>query len=137
MRRVTGNSVVLDSGVLDQASADRRIRLKIQRLATPDRPVVIPTIVLAEATTGRREDAPVNQTVKRFGTVTTDEGIARRAGVLRHRVVQQGDRRAPSAVDAIVAAHAVDTEAGMVLTTDPADLRRLLVEHPKILVEKP
>jgi hypothetical protein len=134
---MTNGAVVLDSGVLDQASSDRRIRLKIQDLVQRGRPVVIPTVVLAEATTGRPEDAPANQTINRFGTVTTNVTVARRAGVLRNRVVKNGNRRTPSGVDAIVAAHAVDAAAELLFTTDPADLRRLLIDHPKIRVEKP
>jgi predicted nucleic acid-binding protein len=40
-------------------------------------------------------------------------------------------------LDAIIAAHAAEVGSGVVFTTDPADLRRLLAEYPRIAVEKP
>jgi hypothetical protein len=94
-------------------------------------------VVLAEALPGRRDDAPVNQVVKQLGTADTEIGTARRAGQLCLGVQRSGARRIPSGIDAIVAAHAADAGSGVVFSTDPSDLRRLLAEFPRLGVEKP
>ncbi len=129
--------VVLDSGVLDRASTDHRFRATLRHLVEGGWSPIIPTVVLAGAVTGGARDAPVNQLLRRLGTVTTDDSTARRAGHLRHVAGRSGARRPPSGIDAIVAAHAADEGAGVVFTTDPGDLRRLLDGHPRIRVEKP
>jgi predicted nucleic acid-binding protein len=129
--------VVLDSGVIDKAIANPEFRWVLRDLIGDGWVPVIPTVVLAEAITGRREDAPVNQVVNRLGTVDTPQATARRAGHLRFGVQRSGVRRIPSGIDAIVAAHAADAGSGVVFTTDPTDLRRLLAEFPRIKVEKP
>lgn len=98
---------------------------------------IVPTPVLAEAITGRPSDAPTNLAVRRMGTTPTDEALARLAGSLRHDATRDSARRTPSAIDAIVAAHAVDEGRGVVVTADPRDLRRLLAGQPQIRVERP
>jgi predicted nucleic acid-binding protein len=97
---------------------------------------VIPTVTLSEAITGRPQDAPVNQLVNRIGTVDTDEATARRAGQLRFGVERSGSRRTPTGIDAIVAAHA-DAQEAVVFTSDPPDLRRLLVDCPWVRATSP
>jgi hypothetical protein len=79
----------------------------------------------------------VNQTVKRLGTVDTPPAIARHAGQLRFDVLRSRPKRAPRGIDAIVAAHAADAASGVVFTSDPTDLRKLLAAHPRISVERP
>lgn len=133
---MTGPRVVLDSGVLDQAEANQEFRSLLRDLVEAGWEPVIPTVALAEATTGRPGDAPVNRVVKRLGTKGTDEALARRAGQLRFAVQRSGARRVPSGIDAIVAAHAADGGSGVVFTTDPTDLRRLLVDFPRVAVER-
>lgn len=98
---------------------------------------MIPTVVLAEAATGTPADAPVNQAVNHLGTIDTTALTARLAGRLRHSVTRTGGRRIPGGIDAIVAAHAAEVGAGVVFTTDPVDLRRLLADSPRIVVNKP
>lgn len=98
---------------------------------------MIPTVVLAESITGGARDAPVNRAVKTFRTTDTDEAIARQAGELRRRAERANRRRVPGGIDAIVAAHATSAGVGVVFTTDPADLRRLLADHRRILVDTP
>jgi len=129
--------VVLDSGVIDRATTDRQFRSALRDLVEGGWEPLIPTVVLAEAITGNQRDAPVNQVVRQLGTIDTNEATARRAGHLRFAVERAGGRRTPSAIDAIVAAHAANAGAGVVFTTDPTDLRRLLTGHPHISVEKP
>ena len=134
---MTDPVVVLDSGVIDQATTNQEFRWVLRDLLEAGWLPVLPTVVLAEAITGRPEDAPVNQAVKRLGTVDTTPATARRAGHLRFGVLRSGTRRPPSGIDAIVAAHAADAGAGVVFTTDPADLRRLLGDFPRIRIERP
>ena len=43
----------------------------------------------------------------------------------------------PARLRRAIAAHAAEVGSGVVFTTDPADLRRLLAEYPRIAVEKP
>jgi hypothetical protein len=129
--------IVLDSGAIDQVVTNREFRAVLDDLVRSGWTPVIPTPVLAEAITGRPIDAPANQAIGRIGTTTTDEALARQAGALRHTAERTGRRRAPSAIDAIVAAHAADVGAGVVFTTDPGDLRRLLSGVPRVRIERP
>ena len=127
---------MLDSGVLDRATTDREFRALLRDLIDGGWDPIVPTVVLAEAITGRPIDAPVNQIVRRVGTTDTSEATARRAGQLRNGPIPAG-RRTPSGIDAIVAAHAAEAAAGVVFTTDPTDLRRLLTDFSPITIEKP
>jgi len=128
---------VLDSGVIDRATTDREFRWVLRDLLEHGWEPVIPTVTLSEAVSGRPQDAPVNQIVNRIGTVDTDQATARRAGHLRFGVERSGARRTPSGIDAIVAAHAADASEAVVFTSDPSDLRRLLVDCPWVTVERP
>jgi len=129
--------VVLDSGVVDLATTNREFRWLVRDLVANGWTPLVPTVVLAEAITGRPEDAPTNQTLHRLDTVDTDQAMARRAGILRFGGERAATGRAPGGIDAIVAAHAADVGEGVVFTTDPSDLPRLLADYPKIRVEKP
>jgi len=129
--------VVLDSGVIDQVVADPEFRWVLRNLVESGWVPIIPTVVLSETITGRPQDAPVNQIVKRLGTVDANQATARRAGHLRFAVERSGARRVPSGIDAIVAAHAANAGTGAVFSTDQSDLRRLLSDFPRIKVEKP
>ena len=130
-------AVVFDSGVIDQAATNGEFRWVLHELLVSGWQPVIPTVVLAEAITGRPDDAPANQVVRRLDTVDTSQATARRAGHLRSSVQRTGVRRLPSGIDAIVAAHAVDAGTAVVFTTDTTDLRRLLADYPRIAVERP
>jgi predicted nucleic acid-binding protein len=129
--------VVFDSGVIDQAASNREFRWVLRELLENGWEPLIPTVVLSEAITGRPADAPASQVIRRLDTVETSQTTARRAGHLRFGVQRTGARRIPSGIDAIVAAHAVEAEPAVVFTTDTADLRRLLVDHPRVAVERP
>ena len=129
--------VVLASGVIDRVSEDAELRSTLRHLVEHGWDPVIPTVVLAEATSGRAVDARANRAIKQIGTVDTTPPTARLAGRLRHDVVQSSVRRIPGGIDAIVAAHAAEAGAGVVFTSDPTDMRRLLADRPHVLVEKP
>jgi predicted nucleic acid-binding protein len=133
---VSNPTVVLDSGVIDPPASNQEFRWVLRDLVDHGWEPVIPTVTLAEAITGRPQDAPVNQLVHRIGTVDTDETTARRAGQLRFGVERTGSRRTPSGIDAIVAAHAADARKAVVFTSDPSHLRRLLVDCPWVRVDK-
>ena len=134
---MTGPVIVLDAGVIDQIVTNREFRATLEDLLRSGWTPIIPTPVLAEVITGRPTDAVANQAISRMGTIPTDEPLARYAGALRHAALRGSSRRAPSGIDAIVAAHAADAGQGVVFTTDPGDLRRLLTDHPRIRVERP
>jgi predicted nucleic acid-binding protein len=130
--------VVLDAGVIDQVVSNREFRVVLEELVRSGWTPIIPIPVLAEAITGRAMDAPANQAINRFGTTPTDEALARHAGALRYAASRTAGRRGPpSGIDAIVAAHAAESGSGVVFTTDPDDLRRLLVGHTRVRVERP
>lgn len=134
---MTAPVIVFDSGAIDQIVSNKEFRAVLVELLRSDWTPIIPAPVLAEAITGRAIDAPVNQAIKRIGTTLTDESLARHAGALRYAAARDSTRRAASGIDAIVAAHASDAGAGVVFTTDPGDLRRLLTANPRIRVERP
>jgi predicted nucleic acid-binding protein len=134
---VIGPVIVLDAGVLDMVSGNRRFRTRLDSLVAGGWRPLVPTVVLAQAITGRAGDAVVNRLLKQIGTIDTTEVIARRAGQLRFDASRSRSRHVPSGIDAIVAAHAVQAGSGVVFTTDPTDLRRLLANHPNVVVEKP
>ncbi len=128
--------VVLDSGALERVESTKILRGTLRRLVEAGADVVIPTVVLAEAVTGRATDAVVNRVLASFGTVATPEPIARRAGALRHRL-PRARRAKTSAVDAIVAAHAVLGAASTVIfTTDVDDLTALVTTQSHVRVER-
>lgn len=128
--------VVLDSGAVERVESSKILRGILRRLVDGGADVLIPTVVLAEAVTGRATDATVNRVVARFGTVVTPEAVARRAGALRHRL-PKGRKAKTSALDGIVAAHAVLSAASSVLfTTDVDDLMALVSAHGHVRVER-
>ena len=129
--------IVLDSGVIDQVVTNKEFRAVLDDLVRSGWTPIIPTPVLAEAITGRAIDAPTNQAIGRIGTTVTDDPLARQAGALRYAATRAAGRRAPSGIDAIVAAHAADGGAGVVFTSDPGDLRRLLAASPRVRIERP
>jgi len=129
--------IVLDSGAVDQVVTNKEFRAVLDDLVRTGWTPVIPTPVLAEAITGRATDAPANQAIGRIGTTVTDERLARSAGALRHAAARTAGRHPPSGIDAIVAAHAAEAGAGVVFTTDPGDLKRLLAGSPLVRVERP
>jgi hypothetical protein len=97
--------------------------------------VVVPSPVLVECTTGDgARDAEVNRLL---GILSRDEAVivapgeatARRAGLLRFKA------RSDDGIDALVAAESIGAGApAVVLTSDPRDLERLLLEYDQVHV---
>lgn len=114
-------SIVLDSGGVSALA--RRDRLTQARLAVLGQrgfwPPIVPTAVLVESLTGYGpRDALLNRLLRLATVHGLDEGLARRAALLRTTV------RAGSAVDAVVVATAELLRAPA-LTGDVGDLATL------------
>lgn len=123
--------LVLDSGGLSRLSQrTRRAAALIKALKEENLwPPVVPTVVIAESTTGAaRTDTSIHRFLK---TCEVDpvisERAARRAGYLRARA------RTGSAVDALVVA--IAEPAGTVLTGDPADVEALASHATGVEIE--
>ena len=115
--------LILDSGGVSRLARRRPDSAALIAVFKRDGlwPPVVPSVVLAESTSGRqRTDANINRFLK-ICEITEEilERLARRAGVLR-ALARQG-----SAVDAIVIALA--EPGGAVLTSDTNDLRALAI----------
>lgn len=123
--------LVLDSGGLSRLS--ERTQRAAALLAVLRReglwPPVVPTVVLAESTSGKaRTDAKVNQLLKSCDVQpTVTEERARRAGQLR-ALAGRG-----SAVDALVVA--LGEPGSTVLTTDRGDLEALAAHADHVAIE--
>lgn len=92
-------------------------------------PPVVPSVLLAESTSGQRSDANVNRLLKTCDLVEQlPEALARRAGELRHKA------RRGSVVDAILVATA--EPGGTVLTGDQADLKALAGYADRVRIQR-
>jgi predicted nucleic acid-binding protein len=123
--------LVLDSGGLSRLSQrSRRAAALIEALRAESLwPPVVPTVVLAESTTGAaRTDANINRLLKSCDVEPiVSQRSARRAGHLRARA------RRGSAVDALVVALA--EPGGTVLTGDVGDLEALAAHADDVAIE--
>lgn len=116
------NRFLLDSGALTAlAEGDRRLEHILEKAVDDDVEVVVPTIVIAESTTGGRRDAKVHRILRECEVLDLTESIARDAARLRTAL------RGAGIADAIIIATA-DRELGTtVITSDPGDLEALAV----------
>ncbi|HEX2879921.1 MAG TPA: PIN domain-containing protein [Polyangiaceae bacterium] len=108
--------------------ADVVLRVALERRAL----IRVPAPVLAEVCRGPRFDAAVEHLLNNRGIGVTDltRQIAQRAGALLAEARMSSDH----AVDAFVAATALDHDASVIVTGDQRDMRRLLARHPQIQV---
>jgi predicted nucleic acid-binding protein len=84
--------------------------------------VIVPTAVIAEATSGdHRWDANVNRELKKAKIAVLDEPIARAAAKLRHAHRKAG----AGTIDAVVVATADRKPGTKIITGDPTDLALL------------
>jgi hypothetical protein len=124
--------LVLDSGGLSRLSQrTRRAAALIEAFRAYGLwPPLVPTIVLAESTSGAaRTDANINRLLKACDIdPIVSEAIARRAGALRARA------RRGSAVDAVLVA--VAEPGGTVLTGDIGDLEALAGHSDGVMIER-
>ena len=125
-------SLVLDSGGVS-ALAQNIAKLREVK-AWGEWPPVVPAAALAESLTGdHRRDHHTNRLLHECEIRSVTEIIARHAAVLRYTSCGKGI----SAVDAIVAATADHAGGGIVLTSDPDDLRALAANsiHPVVVAK--
>lgn len=127
---------VLDSGGLTAlVGGSQRARAWLRWILEEGGSIRVPTPILVECTTGDGgRDAEVNRILgvlarAAAGLDAPDETMARLAGRLRYQA------RSDDGIDALVAAAAVaDGSPAVLLTSDPADLQRLLTKHPQVHV---
>jgi len=127
-RLAVGGTLVLDSeGLATLAAGDPRARAYLEVARKRRARVVVSAITLTEVLRGGRRDARVHQVLSRVVTIPVTPELARRAGELLGATGLTGHRHA---IDAVVAATALEMARPVVLlTSDPDDLGRL-VEEP-------
>jgi predicted nucleic acid-binding protein len=116
-----------DRGVLFQRA------MAILTIAHEHRALVrVPAPVLAEVCRGPRFDAPIDHLLNDRGVSVVDltRSIAQRAGDLLAKARMSSEH----AVDAFVAATALEFDTAIVATGDPSDMQRLLAGHSKARV---
>lgn len=122
-------TLVLDSGGVSMLVGHRARLQEIRRRR--EWPPLVPSAVLVEALTGdHRRDFHENRLLRACIVHPVDEELARDAAVLR---TSAAATRTASAVDAIVVAEADRAGGGVVLTSDPNDLRAL-AQHTRNVV---
>jgi predicted nucleic acid-binding protein len=117
-------AVVLDSQGLWAVTKndDEDARAVLAASSRSGRPVIVPAAVLAETLFGDERDARVNQVLKKIEIVPVTDAIARSAAKLKRLARKSG---VASTIDAIVVATAEAVGGGVILTSDPADIRAL------------
>ena len=127
-RVVAGGSLLLDSeGLAKLAAGDPRARAYLATAVARRARVVVSAITLTEVLRGGARDAAAHRVLSRVAVLPVGPELARRAGELLGATGLSGHR---CAIDAIVAATALDLARPVVLlTSDPDDLHRL-VEEP-------
>ena len=123
-----GGTLVLDSeGLAKLAAGDARARAHLQAAIGRRAVVVARAVTLTEVLRGGPRDAAVHRVLSRITVVPVSPALGRHAGELLGAIGLPGKR---CSVDAVVAATALGRERPVVvLTSDPADLNRL-VEEP-------
>jgi predicted nucleic acid-binding protein len=121
-------TLVLDcEGLVKLAAGDQRARAFLESARERRARVVVSAVTLTEVLRGGPRDAPLHQVLSRITVQSVSPELGRRAGELLGSTGLSGHR---CAVDAIVAATALDVARPVVLlTSDPDDLNRL-VEEP-------
>jgi len=113
-------TLVLDAGAVSAlAKGDPRVRRIVAGARAADLTACTSAAVVAEVTGRGAWDAPTNRVLGGLEIVAVGEGLARVAGVLRHRA------RVSATVDALIVATAVVRGGGVVLTADTDDMSRL------------
>jgi predicted nucleic acid-binding protein len=129
-RRVTGaGTLILDAeGLSRLAAGDARTRGYLDSARNRGARVAVSAITLTEVLRGGPRDAAVHRVLSRITVISVTARIACRAGELLGAAGLSGHR---CAVDAVVAATALEMERPVVLlTSDPDDLNKL-VEEPE------
>lgn len=124
----TGGALVLDGeGLVKLARGDQKARAFLETACERGARVVISAVTLTEVLRGGPRDAPVHRVLSRITVQPVSAELGRRAGELLGTTGLSGHR---CAIDAVVAATALELARPVVLlTSDPDDLSKL-VEEP-------
>jgi predicted nucleic acid-binding protein len=116
-------AVVLDSqGFWAVARNDVDARAVLAASGRAGVPVIVPAAVLAETLFGDERDARANQVLKRIEVAPVTDAIARSAAKLKRLAGMTG---VAATIDAVVVATAEAAGGGVILTSDPGDIRAL------------
>ena len=126
-RRLAAGTLVLDGeGLSKLAAGDACVRGYLDSVCARGARVAVSALTLTETLRGGPRDATVHRVLARIVVVPVTAAIARRAGELLGTTGLSGHR---CAIDAVVAATALDLERPVVLlTSDPDDMNRLVSE---------
>lgn len=132
--------VVLDSEAVSRLARSRptdrtRVRVAMEAATRLGHDVVVPAVVLAELYRGPRHDPVVDACLARetgLKVRDTDRSLARAVG----GVLAVAGAGSEDMVDAHVIAAAAETDRGVVLTGDQADLTRLAAPYPSVVVQE-
>ena len=94
--------------------------------------VLLPAVVISEATRGDARDASVNRVINRIEVVSINEPIAREAARLKSDARMKG---VSHTIDALVVAVAVVVGGGGILTSDPRDIALLADARPGVRIK--
>ncbi len=113
------NSIILDSGALTAlANKEGALRSAVRKALIAGARFIVPTVVVAESTTGSgTRDAALNRVVKTAIVADCDLATARSAAALRFDVGSQA-----GTIDAIVVATADRMPGAVIVTGDSGDL---------------
>jgi predicted nucleic acid-binding protein len=127
-RRLAAGTLVLDGeGLSKLAAGDACVRGYLDSACARGARVAVSALTLTETLRGGPRDATVHRVLARIVVVPVTAAIARRAGELLGTTGLSGHR---CAIDAVIAATALDLERPVVLlTSDPDDMNRF-VEEP-------
>lgn len=123
-----GGALVLDSeGFVKLSAGDQRVRAFLEIARERGARVVVSAITLTEVLRGGPRDAPVHRVLSRITVQPVSPELGRRAGELLGTAGLSGHR---CAIDALVAATALElVRPVLLLTSDPDGMSRL-VEEP-------
>lgn len=142
-RRISkaGGALVLDSeGLAKLAAGDPGVRSRVTVANERRARVLVSAVTLTETLRGGARDAAFHRVLDRIEVSPVTRELGRQAGELLGDRGCSGNRQAIDAIDAIVAATALNLPRPvMLLTSDPDDLRDLVEEphrakHERIVV---
>ena len=116
--------LVLDSCALSALAEEKSgVRRYLERAIEEKTEIAVPTVVIAESTTGSARDAALNNVLRVLEPtmVELSEELAREAGALRYRA----RRPLRDTIDAIIVATADASAGSAILTADAGDMAAL------------
>jgi predicted nucleic acid-binding protein len=124
----SGGTLVLDSeGLVKLASGDDRTRAFLTTARERGARVVVSAITLTEVLRGGPRDASVHRVLSRIVVLSVSPELGRRAGELLGATGLSGHR---CAIDAVVAATALELPRPLLLLTSDLDDLARLVDEP-------